>query len=352
MPTENPLGTTRFPLKGVVEPKRAKKASPLAPAGGAGAFPDFTYNGGPVINTPRVYALFVGDWSSTANQARANRLSQFLIDLLSSNYMNILSQYGCGTAGTLYNSVFIANTNNNLSATDIHQLVQTAIDKGTIPEPRHVSHKKILYREQVYVLYLDDTTAVNDTLAGAVMCEANSDTAFGYHDFFTTSAGNTCYFAVVPGLADACLKNSCSNDDAGCTLRLAQTQEQRQTQVTSHELAEMISDPLVGSNEAWTRPGSPHENGDICKGESGTITVGPNTWTVQLMYSKTDDTNSNGAKHCLPSAASPIPRISGGPGGRAANEAANLILLHAGRSALTSSAKMTQACLVGLTLLG
>jgi hypothetical protein len=38
-----------------------------------------------------------------------------------------------------------------------------------------------------------------------VMCEANSDTAFGYHNFFTTTAAHKCYYAVVPGLDDTCL---------------------------------------------------------------------------------------------------------------------------------------------------
>ena len=41
------------------------------------------------------------------------------------------------------------------------------------------------------------------------------------------SAGNVFPFAVVPGLTDTCLQNSCPGDDAGCNLHLAQTQEQR-----------------------------------------------------------------------------------------------------------------------------
>ena len=45
--------------------------------------------------------------------------------------------------------------------------------------------------------------------AGAVMCQANSDTAFGYHYHFTTTGGASCYYAVVPSLTDTCLKNSC-----------------------------------------------------------------------------------------------------------------------------------------------
>jgi PAN domain len=58
----------------------------------------------------QVFALFVGDWGSSANQTRATRLQQFVGDMLNSEYMDILSQYGCGTSGSLVNSVFIPST--------------------------------------------------------------------------------------------------------------------------------------------------------------------------------------------------------------------------------------------------
>jgi hypothetical protein len=70
----------------------------------------------------------------------------------------------------------------------------------------------------------------------------------------------------------------------------------------------MVSDPELS---AWYEPGA--ENGDICNGESATITVGANTWTVQRMYSKYDDINSNGASYCVVAPAAPIPELAGGP---------------------------------------
>lgn len=90
-------------------------------------------------------------------------------------------------------------------------------------------------------------------------------------------------------------------DDGSCSLHLAETQEQRQTQVTSHEFAEITTDPELN---AWF--GSNGENGDICNGETDTITVGANTWTVQRTYSKTDDINTGGASFW---AANPIPPV-------------------------------------------
>src|SRR5258708_36862648 len=114
------------------------------------------------------------------------------------------------------------------------------------------------------------------------MCEQKSSNAFGYQNSITTAKGNPCYYSVVPGLSDTCLKNSCAKDNS-CSLHLAETQEQRQTQVTSHEFSEMISDPQLN---AWYDNSSGNENGDICNRTTGTITMGANTWHVQKTYSK------------------------------------------------------------------
>jgi hypothetical protein len=135
------------------------------------------------------------------------------------------------------------------------------------------------------------------------MCEPQQDTAFGYHFFFTTAVGNKFYYGVIPALDDTCLKESCAQDNA-CSLHLAQSQEQRQTQVASHEFSEMVTDPEI---TAWRDPNTGAENGDNCNGQNGTITVGGRTWTVQLMYSKTDD--QNGQPACILGPPSPIPSL-------------------------------------------
>lgn len=90
------------------------------------------------------------------------------------------------------------------------------------------------------------------------------------------------------------------------------TQEQRQTKVLSHEFSEMITDPQVGSNFAWNDPTdfNSGEAGDICNFLApGTITVGPNTWTVLPIYSKTDDMQTDGATTCIFGASSPYPSL-------------------------------------------
>lgn len=281
-----------------------------APTGGPGpvsaAHADFIWNGGPVITCPVIYATFWGShWADATHQAQAARLIQFLKDMLQSTWMNIMTQYGAssGKGSGLYvqASYISSGVPANLTDAAIHTVLQSAINAGSIPEPPANN------TSQVIVIYLDESVAVKDPTFGVTMCEPGGDNAFGYHYDFVTAKGNNCYYAVIPSLSDACITSTCPG---GCSLNLSETQEQRRTQVTSHEFAEMITDPKFPTG--WYGPSS-DECGDICNGETTTITVGANTWNVQRIYSKTDDINTNGASYCLASAAAPIPKLAGGP---------------------------------------
>jgi hypothetical protein len=271
-----------------------------------GKYPNFHYQGGPVIASPEVRTSFWGPlWGDADHQGRAQRLNQFHRDLLQSGFMNVLSQYGvgqgAGKAGTFLGDTFISDVSSTLTDPVIRSTIQSAIDRGVLPsgDPSNVA----------LVIYLDENTGINDPTDQLVLCEPKNDNAFGYHDFFVTTAGHKFYYAVIPALTDSCLKESCPGQDSGCSLHLVQTQEQRQTQVASHEFAEMVTDPELN---AWV-DAKAGENGDICNGESATINLGANTWTVQRTYSKTDDITTKGQSFCLASAPSPIPRLKPGP---------------------------------------
>lgn len=269
----------------------------------AASDPGFGYQGGPIIANPQVHASFWGaTWSDANHSTRRGNLIQFIQDFLASDYMNILSQYGVGNgagkAGTWAGATDLPTAAGQMSDTDIHTAIQSMIDAGTLPEPSSPSNMALM-------VFLDETVEINDPNMGIVMCEPQHDTAFGYHFFFTTKAGNKFYYSIVPGLDDNCLRASCPQDNA-CSLHLSETQEQRQTQVASHEFSEMVTDPEI---TAWRDPQSGAENGDNCNGQSGTITVDGRTWTVQLMYSKTDD--QNGQPACILAPPNPIPPLGG-----------------------------------------
>lgn len=279
---------------------------PTGPVPVAAAFPGFSYHGGPVVKFPQLYAGFWGSsWlAGAANLERAARLTQFLSDIVGSKHMNILSQYGAGSGagtGCFLRSSFVSNVPNNLSGADLRNTIQDCINSNALPEPNG---------NTCLVIYLADDVAVNDPTDGIEMCEPTNDNAFGFHSFFNTAAGNPFYFAVIPGLTNGCLTESCPGNDGGCSLHLAETQEQRQTQVTSHEFCEMVTDPQLN---AWFDSNSGSEIGDICNGESAAITVGPNTWTIQREYSKTDDQSTNGATFCVVDEPNPLPKLVPGP---------------------------------------
>jgi hypothetical protein len=276
----------------------------LAPAAKtSAAHPKFKYHGGPIVSAPVVHASFWGGaWQTDpAHVQRAARLGQYLQDLLASTYMNILSQYGIGhgpgQAGTFAGSGTIANVPNELTDTNIQGILQSAIDSGGLPEPGQPSR-------DVVMVFLAEGIDVQGP-SPARMCEPSGDNAFGYHHFLTTRAGHPLYYSIVPALDDACLRASCPSDQ-NCSLHLALTQEQRQTQVASHEFAEMVTD---AEGSGWFDGSTGAENGDICNGQSGTITVGSRAWTVQLMYSKHDDLATRGRTTCIPSAPQPIPPV-------------------------------------------
>ena len=284
---------------------------PSAASPAAATFPNFAYHGGPVIGCPFVYASFWGSgWTSNpALLTRAGHLTQFLSDLLASPYMNVLSQYGvgfgAGLAGAFIRASFVSGVPTTLTESSIQQTIQSCIDAGVLPESSRPANVTLM-------IFLDEGIGINS--GNLVLCEPSGDTAFGYHSFFTTRAGNPYYYAMIPALSDTCLTESCGSNDAGCSLHHSETQEARITQVTSHEFAEMVTDPELN---AWY-DSSGSENGDICNGESDTITVGSNSWTIQRQYSKTDDQTSNGATYCVVGAAHPESKLSPGPTARPA----------------------------------
>ncbi len=280
-----------------------EEPSDLAPARrqrGRHVSPGFTFQGGPVVSEPEIYVTFWGPaWTADAeHQSRQTSLSQFVTDLLQSDYVNIIAQYGVGTGaghcGSVLGTSNVATPAGTLDEAGIHHTIQAMIDARTIPEPTAPSQTAV-------VVFLDEGTEINDPGIGVVMCEPNGDNAFGYHYFFTTTAGHQAYYAIIPSLTDSCLQESCP-DDTQCSLHLALTQLERQTQVASHEICEMLTDPEIN---AWRNPKSGAENGDVCNGESGTVTVNGRNWNVQHMYSYADDLQGNPA--CLLGAPNPIP---------------------------------------------
>ena len=269
-----------------VPPDGWKLSSELSVWDMGSGVPEITKQKGPIVNDPQIYNLFVGNWSTNASKLRMARLDQFTSDLLNSSYMSIMAQYGCDKPGRFIKSVVIFSNQTKFSDSEFHDLIQGAVTGNIIPEPKP---------NDVFMIYLPDGASVEDPALGITMCSTGTGSAFGYHHYFKTTGGHTCYYAIIPGLTDACLNKTCYGQ-LNCSLKLTETQEERQTQVASHEIIEILTNP---ESTAWYDVITGGEIGDICNGYADTITVGKNKWKVQQIYSKLDDIKTSGRNVCV-----------------------------------------------------
>lgn len=289
---------------------RAPESGPMT-GSGSGSI-NFFNHGGPVIACPQIYAGFWGQqWYRDPNyQSLAGQIAQFLSDITNSTFFNVLSQYGvgggAGLAGAFFQSHTLAITG-QLSDQDVRNWIQILIDTGNLPPASPPGSLGTI----VFMIFLDETIGVDAPNLNISLCFPDAaypyaPADFGYHSYFTTSTGNPMYYGVVACVTDGCLQETCS-DDSHCSLHLGQSQQQRMTQVASHELAEICTDPQLN---AWYSP-SLGEIGDICNGESDTVTVYGRTWTVQKQYSLATDNSTNGGTICIASSPQPLAMAAG-----------------------------------------
>jgi len=194
-----------------------------------------------------VYCTFLGDWTSAVDQSRVTRINQFVVDLMNGNYMKLLAQYGFGTSGKLITHVFISTTDHILNRADIEAIFQTAVNNVTVSELTNPSG--------IFLLVVDGDTGVNGTFGTdhIVLCEPTHDSAFGFHFRFTTTAGNSFFYAVAPGPVDICAINSCPSGPT-CSLNTTQNREQRQAVVQSKGDAPRFDETMVAPLNPPTDP--------------------------------------------------------------------------------------------------
>ena len=315
--TGDPVKSNSRPFAGVRMAPEARSEVQAEPTIAGPVVPGSTravgYNGGPIIACPQIYASFWGRlWQEdAAHKTRATRLAQFLTDLPNSTFMNVLSQYGAGggagEAGAFFQSSFFFSwawyleiaikprppLNTVLSDSGITEVLQGLIDRGAIPDGSDPRSQGTV----VVVVFLDETLSFVDS-TGYPSCSYDA----GYHFFFATKTGRPMYYAVIASLSDDCIKAGCGPNPSwpgGCNFSLSWTQEQRVTTATSHEFAEICTDPQPFTG--WV-----YEIGDVCAGGTAQITVGANTWSVQPVYDLTNDISSAGAAPCSASAPQPL----------------------------------------------
>ena len=241
------------------------------------------WEGGPIVYCPIVYTSFWGASWTGANATLSSQLNQFIQDLLHATpWMNILTQYGVSGYGAFGQASYLEFVPTTLTVSSYEAIFQSCINAGLIPEPANVNKSATV---PVMMVFLDSSVGIN---GGGRQLNVPGAPDAGYHDSFTTAAGNPFMYAFSEF-----------------------TDLQSITTIMSHEFAEMITDPLYN---AWTPDHAGHEIGDYCAWQEPTIGVSGRTWTVQEIWS--DEGNA-----CVANSANRTPPITPGPGALAAGAA-------------------------------
>ena len=235
--------------------------------------PTVTYHGGALLPQVEVQALYYGsDWATPAYTQQRAYLDGFLQNVVHSTYMDMLSNagYNVGRGSFSPGATDLANIKNSIAVDDsqIRSELQIDINNGTLLAPDS---------NRLYVVFVQQNVAVTFGWWDSV------NTFLGYHAAFAgTDAHNQAadiHYAVIAYPRGDIGPNHVQNLSVPWLSDLNDM-----TLVTSHELAEAVTDPNVNyKTQGWV-DGSGDEIGDITAFE----TVYLNGYAVQRISDQND----------------------------------------------------------------
>jgi Bacterial Ig-like domain (group 3) len=213
--------------------------------------PTVSFFGGNLLPHVQAQALYLGnEFSSAPAKTETATLDAFLKDITGGPYMQALTRAGyhvgpgSAVAGAIDpTSLTVGST---ISDAFIRSRLQADVNSGLLQAPNS---------NTLYVVYVEPDVAVNLGLGQGTTQQG----ILGYHTAFASTNGAPIRYAVVVSPGGAA-HNS--------VLPEATTTLDQQTAVTSHELAEAVTDPDVNSNVNQGRLGW----FDTQRGEIGDIT--------------------------------------------------------------------------------
>ena len=253
------------------------------------------YYGGPVLSNTRIVMVTYGTGTYLGNIAgtATPTMTSFYQQVVASSYLSWLREYNTsikaqsgqqGTNQAIGTGSFVGNyqitpaaARNGSMITDenIQAEVAAQIDAGTLPAPD---------ASTLYMVHFPHGKSISQ--GGSGSCIAGGFCA--YHGSFVHN-GKEIYYGVNP---DMSVGSGCENGCGGST------PFNNQTSVSSHELAESVTDAQVAQAPDNAPPlawydSTNGEIADICNAQQGTI-VGGNgvTYTVQKLW-------SNAANACI-----------------------------------------------------
>jgi hypothetical protein len=193
--------------------------------------PTVSFFGGNLLPHVQAQALYLGnEFSSAPANTETATLDAFLKDLTGSQYMQALTRAGynvgpgSAVAGAVDQTSLTAGS--TISDAFIRARLQADVSSGLLQAPN---------ANTLYVVYVAPDVAVNLGLGQGTTQQG----ILGYHTAFVGASGAPIRYAVVVSPGGAA-RNS--------VLPEATTALDQLTAVTSHELAEAVTDPDVNSN--------------------------------------------------------------------------------------------------------
>jgi len=193
--------------------------------------PTVSFFGGNLLPQVQAQALYLGnEFSSAPANTETATLDAFLKDITGGPYLQALAgagyNVGPGTAvaGAVDNTALTVGS--TISDAFIRARIQADISSGLVQAPN---------AETLYVVYVEPNVAVNLGLGQGTTQQG----ILGYHTAFVGGNGAAIRYAVVVSPGGAA---------GNSVLPEAATALDQLTAVTSHELAEAVTDPDINSN--------------------------------------------------------------------------------------------------------
>jgi hypothetical protein len=237
--------------------------------------PTVSFFGGNLLPQVQAQALYLGnEFTSARTNTEPATLDAFLKDLTGGPYLQALQRAGYnvgpGTAVAGAVDPTVLTLGSTISDAFIRARLQTDISSGVLQAPN---------ADALYVVYVEPNVAVNLGLGQGTTQQG----ILGYHTAFLAANGAPIRYAVVvtPGGAAG---NSVLPEAASAIDQL--------TAVTSHELAEAVTDPDINSNVnggrlGWVDP-QLGEIGDIEEGNPNAFVRLADGHLVQEVADKND----------------------------------------------------------------
>jgi uncharacterized repeat protein (TIGR01451 family) len=252
-----------------------------------------TYFGGPVVSNLHVVAVFWGPNGNTAITG-ANGIDQFFTDITSSRFYDLLTEYG--TVGVTSPSSVSSNQAINHGQFDGKFTITPALCPGPaacnitdgqiqteltaqianahLPQPVSDGQGTI---ETLYMIYFPPNVSIS---SGGL----NSCVAGGFCAYHSNTPNATASLRIPYGVLPDFAQSACS---VGCGFG---TIFQDITAVTSHEMAETVTDVQIGSAVttapplAWYDPAN-GEVADICNAQDVQVVANNTLYMVQTLFS-------------------------------------------------------------------